>query len=136
MRPSSLACALACSCTPAVAAVHVVTADGMRFEPEAITLYQGDTVRFVNAGGAGNVHNVHADDNSFVCALNCNTNTAPSAQPWQDTVRFNRLGTLGYYCDQHGNLTSGMRGSITVIDRIFVDGFDPPPAAAGGDASP
>jgi len=39
-------------------------------------------------------------------------------------VRFNQLGTIGYYCDQHGDTTSGMRGAITVIDRVFVDGFD------------
>jgi hypothetical protein len=44
-------------------------------------------------------------------------------------VRFTTLGTFGYFCDQHGDLTSGMRGSITVIDRVFVDSFDevPPP---------
>ena len=45
-------------------------------------------------------------------------------EPWQVSVRFNRLGTIGYYCDQHGDLTSGMRGAVTVIDRIFVDGFE------------
>lgn len=122
---------LAAACAPAAGAVHVVVADGMQFVPEAITIHQGDAIRFVNVGGADNVHNVHADDNSFVCGLNCNTNTAPSAEPWQNTVRFNRLGTLGYYCDQHGNLGSGMRGSITVIDRVFVDGFDALPDAGG-----
>lgn len=131
------AAALGCTGAPAFAAVYVVTADGMRFVPEAITIYQGDTIRFVNVGGADNVHNVHADDNSFICGANCNTNTSPSALPWQHNVRFNRLGTLGYYCDQHGNLTSGMRGSITVIDRIFVDGFDAaPPASLPDDGDP
>ena len=43
---------------------------------------------------------------------------------WSVVVRFNQLGTIGYYCDQHGDTTSGMRGAITVIDRVFVDGFD------------
>ncbi|HJT98306.1 MAG TPA: plastocyanin/azurin family copper-binding protein [Rhodanobacteraceae bacterium] len=104
------------------AAIYVVTANpDMTFTPESITIHQGDAIRFENAGG---VHNVHADDDSFICALNCNTNTAPSDLPWSVVVRFNHLGTIGYYCDQHGNTTSGMRGSITVIDRIFVDGFD------------
>jgi plastocyanin len=121
----SLALALASS-AGARAAVYVVTAnEDMTFTPASITIHQGDAIRFENAGG---VHNVHADDDSFICSLNCNTNNAPSDQPWSVVVRFNRLGTLGYFCDEHGNTTSGMRGSVTVIDRVFVDGFDGSPA--------
>ena len=122
--------ALACA-VPAISAqatVYVVTANpDMTFTPADITIYQGDAIRFENAGG---LHNVHADDNRFICSINCTTNNAPSELPWSVVVRFTRLGTIGYYCDQHGNTTSGMRGSVTVIDRIFVDGFDtftPPP---------
>ncbi|MBZ0223948.1 MAG: hypothetical protein K8F35_13065 [Dokdonella sp.] len=106
----------------AQATVHVVTAnDDMTFTPAQLTIHQGDIVRFVNGGG---LHNVRADDDSFICALDCNLHGAPSAQLWQVSRQFNRLGTIGYYCEQHGDLTSGMRGSITVIDRVFVDGFD------------
>ena len=106
----------------AAAAVHVVTANpDMTFTPATLTIHQYDIVRFVNGGG---LHNVHADDGSFVCALDCSLHTAPSAQPWQVSRQFNRLGTIGYYCEQHGDQSSGMRGSITVIDRLFVDGFD------------
>ena len=120
IRLAALACtALASS---AQATVYVVTANpDMTFTPASITLHQGDAIRFENAGG---LHNVHADDNRFICSLNCSTNNAPSELPWSVVVRFNQLGTIGYYCDQHGNTTSGMRGSVTVIDRIFVDGFD------------
>ena len=115
------------------AAVHVVTANpDMTFTPATLTIYQGDVIRFENAGG---LHNVHADDGSFICSLDCNLHHAPSSQPWSDNVRFNRLGTIGYYCEQHGNLTSGMRGSITVIDRIFVDGFDASGASSAGDVA-
>ena len=96
----------------------------MTFTPASLVIHQHDTVRFVNGGG---LHNVHADDNSFVCGLDCNLHTAPSAQPWQVSRRFDRLGTLGYYCDAHGSTSSGMRGEITVIDRILVDGFDGAP---------
>jgi plastocyanin len=123
----SLALALL-ACGSGHATVYVVTAnEDMTFQPDTITIYQGDSIRFVNDGG---VHNVHADNNRFICSINCTTNNAPSDAPWSVVVRFNQLGTVGYYCDQHGNLTSGMRGSIVVIDRIFVDGFDagPPPA--------
>jgi plastocyanin len=113
-------------CASAPAAIYVVTAnEDMTFTPASITIHQGDAIRFENAGG---VHNVHADDDSFICSLNCNTSNAPSDLPWSVVVRFNRLGTTGYFCDEHGNTTSGMRGSVTVIDRVFVDGFDGSPA--------
>ena len=107
---------------------YVVTANpDMTFTPASITIYQGDKIRFENAGG---LHNLIADDGSFACGFNCNTNTAPSNRPWVYTIPFNSPGTFGYYCEQHGDLTSGMRGSVTVIDRIFVDGFDTLPPAA------
>ena len=109
------------------ATVHVViAAPDMTFRPASITIHQGDSIRFENHGG---VHNVHADNNRFICSINCTTNNAPSDEPWSVVVRFTTLGTFGYFCDQHGDLMSGMRGSITVIDRVFVDSFDdgPPP---------
>jgi hypothetical protein len=67
---------------------------------------------------------VRADNNSFWCADDCSLHRAPSSGPWQDTITFNTLGTFGYYCEQHGDLSSGMRGTIIVIDRVFVDGFE------------
>lgn len=110
--------------TPAArATVYAVTANpDLTFTPASITIRQGDSIRFSNAGG---VHNVHADNNRFICSVNCTTDNAPSGDAWSDVVRFNQVGTFGYYCDQHGNTTSGMRGSITVLDSIFADGFDP-----------
>ncbi|HET6546165.1 MAG TPA: plastocyanin/azurin family copper-binding protein [Rhodanobacteraceae bacterium] len=111
-----------------VVAIHAanfaVTANpDLTFTPAELTIHQGDTVTFRNAGG---VHNVHADNDRFICSVNCTTNNAPSDLPWSATVLFNRTGSFGYYCEAHGDLTGGMRGSITVIDRIFVDGFDTP----------
>lgn len=109
-------------CATAQARTFIVSANrDLTFTPASITIYKGDTIRFVNRGG---LHNVHADDNRFICSVNCSTNNAPSDLMWSVVVRFNQLGTIGYYCDQHGDTTSGMRGSITVIDRVFVDGFD------------
>ena len=120
--------ALAFAAAGAHAAAYVVTAnEDMTFTPATLTIYQGDVVTFRNGGG---LHNVHADDGSFVCAVDCNLHTAPSATPWHVSRQFNRLGTIGYYCAQHGNVSSGMRGSITVIDRVFVDGFDAEPGVA------
>jgi plastocyanin len=117
---------LATVCATAHARVHVVLAEpDMTFRPASVTLYQGDSIRFMNYGG---VHNVHADNNRFICSINCTTSNAPSDLPWSVVVRFTTLGTFGYFCDQHGNLTSGMRGSITVVDGIFTDGFDTGPS--------
>ena len=125
-RRSLLAFALALAGTNANARVHVVIAEpDMTFRPAAVTIYQGDSIRFMNYGG---VHNVHADNNRFVCSINCTTNNTPSDEPWSVVVRFTTIGTFGYFCDQHGNLTSGMRGSITVVDGLFTDGFDTGPS--------
>lgn len=119
-----VALALLALASPAHTMVWTVTANpDMTFTPGYLLIYQGDTVRFVNAGG---LHNVHADDNRFVCSLNCTTHNAPSVEAWQATVRFGRLGSFGYYCEAHGDLTRGMRGMIEVIDRVFVDGFEAP----------
>ncbi|HEY6941351.1 cupredoxin domain-containing protein [Dokdonella sp.] len=113
---------LACCAAQAQARSFTVTAnEDMTFSPAQIEIYQGDTIRFVNNGG---LHNVRADDGSFTCALDCNLHNAPSSQHWQVSVRFNRLGDVGYYCEQHGDLTSGMRGAVTVLDRILVAGFE------------
>jgi plastocyanin len=100
---------------------EVVANPDMTFTPASLVIYQYDRVVFRNGGG---LHNVVADDNRFRCAINCNTNTAPSSQPWSSGLQFTRLGSIGYFCEQHGDTTSGMRGLITVIDRVFVDGFE------------
>ncbi|MGA8278601.1 MAG: plastocyanin/azurin family copper-binding protein [Rhodanobacteraceae bacterium] len=106
----------------AQAANYVVTANpDLTFSPAEITIHQGDTITFRNAGG---VHNVHADNDRFICSINCTTNNAPSGELWSSTVRFNQTGTFGYYCETHGDLNGGMRGSIRVLDLIFFDGFE------------
>jgi plastocyanin len=107
---------------PAEATIYLVTANpDLTFTPASLTIYQGDSVVFKNAGG---LHNVVADDNRFKCAVNCTSQNAPSAQLWSATIHFTRLGDLGYYCEQHGNTMIGMRGMISTIDRVFVDGFE------------
>jgi plastocyanin len=123
----ALASALAAgACASAHGRVHLVVAEpDMTFHPASITIYQNDSIRFMNYGG---VHNVHADNNRFICSINCTTMNAPSDEPWSVVVRFTTLGTFGYFCDQHGDLTSGMRGSITVVDGIYTDGFDTGPS--------
>jgi len=106
------------------ATTWLVTANSdMTFTPSSLTIYQQDQVTFRNGSG---LHNVHADNDSFVCGDDCSLHTGPSSNAWQHTLKFNALGTVGYFCDEHGDLTTGMRGSISVIDRVFVDGFEAP----------
>jgi len=117
---------IALSCAGnASATTYLVTANpDITFTPASLKIRQGDRIRFENAGG---LHNVIADDGSFACGFNCNTNTSPSDRPWSYTISFNRVGTFGYYCEQHGNLTSGMRGQVIVLDNVFFDGFESAP---------
>jgi plastocyanin len=85
------------------------------FSPQTITIQKGDTIAFINRGG---LHNVVADDSSFRCARGCdgkpggNGNT--SGSNWVASVTFNTLGTIGYYCEQHGAPGQGMFGTIHV----------------------
>jgi plastocyanin len=111
----------------AFAADHRVTVGGttgsgaytypvLMFNPPAVTIDPGDTVTFVNAGGAP--HNVDADDGSFRCANGCDGaggDGSPSASNWSSTVTFGAAtaGTIiHYHCDVHGSV--GMTGTITV----------------------
>jgi plastocyanin len=85
----------------------------LQFSPRNLTITAGDTVTFVNAGGAQ--HNVHADDNSFRCAAGCDDaggNGAISDGDWTFVRTFNTAGVVKYHCDEHASM--GMTGTITV----------------------
>ncbi|WP_395683818.1 hypothetical protein [Dokdonella sp.] len=113
------ACSLA---TPLFAASHTVNVGpGVSYSPATLTIALGDTVRFRNRGG---LHNVVADDLSFRCARGCDGtggNGAPSSDLWFVDIVFNQLGEVGYYCEQHGSPTDGMRGTIVVLPSTPVD---------------
>ena len=98
--------------------VTVLGGAAMAFSPPSVTINKGDSITFTYGGGFL-PHNVRADNNSFRCAVGCdgaggNGNVTSAA--WSSTVTFNQAGTFGYYCEEHGNLNGGMRGSITVND--------------------
>lgn len=99
----------------AAAATHVVdVGPALVFSPALLEVVAGDTVRFRNRGG---LHNVVANDRSFRCARGCDGrggNGAPSNELWHVDVVFPTPGTVGYYCEQHGSPTEGMRGTIVV----------------------
>jgi len=86
------------------------------FNPATIAVNVGDTVAFVNKGG---FHNVVADDNSFRCALGCDGdgqggNGNVSSLNWVASITVAHVGTIGYFCEAHGQPGQGMFGTITV----------------------
>lgn len=106
------------------AATHVVNVGpGATFSPATLEVAVGDTVRFRNRGG---LHNVVADDLSFRCAHGCDGDGsggdgAPSSEIWFADVTFSTIASVGYYCEQHGSPTEGMRGTIVVLPSTPVE---------------
>lgn len=110
--------------TTALAADQTVTATSSNeFTPAAVTVNQGETVTWVNAGGD---HNVKFDDGSF------EQPSEPSGSAWTVARRFDTPGTFRYYCEEHGGPGGvGMSGTVTVQASAPPPGetVPPPPAA-------
>ncbi|HSE12531.1 MAG TPA: plastocyanin/azurin family copper-binding protein [Rudaea sp.] len=101
---------------PCRAVDHLVNVNDDNFDPKVLTINAGDTVTFKQAGN-GDAHNVHADDESFRCAIGCRGDGSgatgdPTRQSWSDTLTFSTPGVIGYKCDVHAPM--GMVGLITV----------------------
>jgi len=89
---------------------------GFAFAPAEVTVRQGDTVRFTNAGG---FHNVKADDNSFEHPAE------PISDPWVFDLVVSQPGDIRYFCEAHGGPGGvGMAGVVRVLDVVFADGFE------------
>jgi len=90
------------------AATHDVSVFDNRFEPNNITITEGDTVRWTNAAG-GNPHDVTADDGSF-------SNPEGTVPSFVYSRTFNSVDEIRYYCTLHGSRGgAGMSGQISVI---------------------
>ena len=86
---------------------HTITASGMAFTPNALTINQGDTVVFDNVSG---FHNVNGTQATF--ATNpASFGNAAAAAPWTYTFVFTVTGNYAYMCDVHG---ANMSGAISV----------------------
>jgi plastocyanin len=105
--------ALVVAVAPALAAQdHTITALGNNtFDRTDLTIAAGDRVRFQNADGR---HNFSFEDNQEYPA----TPQLPTEPGWaaEQSRTFTTAGSYRYFCEQHGSLTSGMRGTITVND--------------------
>jgi plastocyanin len=92
--------------TPALGA-NVTATPSSTFTPKDVTITQGDSVNWTNAGG---FHNVAFDDDSFIQP------NPFSADPWVVSRTFNTAGTFRYYCQVHGGKNGvGMSGTVTVL---------------------
>lgn len=124
---------------PGMAAEHTVFAQpNFTFEPSELTIEEGDTVTWTNAGG---FHNVRADDDDFRCADGCDEdkgNGDPSTDPWSFSLVFAEAGMIPYYCEIHGAPNGiGMSGVVEVVSgSIFDDGFESSDTSAWSDTIP
>jgi plastocyanin len=110
---------MALAACPAMAANQDVTATGGNaFSPQVVTINQGDTVTWRNAGG---LHNVAFDDGSFI-------QPSPwSGAAWTVMRSFDTVGSFRYYCQVHGGQGGlGMSGTVVVAQA---------PVSGGGDRS-
>jgi plastocyanin len=88
----------------ATAADQSVTATAnSTFAPATVTVNQGDSVTWTNAGG---YHNVRFDDGSFL--------QPPTISPdaWTVSRTFDAVGSFTYFCEAH--VLVGMTGTVNV----------------------
>jgi plastocyanin len=89
-----------------------ITISGTSFSPSTVTVQAGQPVCWTWSQSVS--HNVHADDDSF-------TSGAPDNQGNFQTT-FNTPGTYGFYCQVHGSISGGMRGTVVVQGSTGGDG--------------
>lgn len=106
-RLVALAATLALACGDATGPTTVdVTIQDDAFNPSAVSISAGSTVRWTWATGNANPHDLTWVDVGVTGVAAQNTGT------YQRT--FNIAGTFQYYCVIHGTPTTGMRGAVTV----------------------
>lgn len=85
---------------------------GNAYVPGTVTISVGDTVTFRQVGGFHNVVSNPGAITAFRCGPSgCDGvgggNGEPGGGKWQQTVTFPDAGTIGYFCDVHGQSMSG-----------------------------
>jgi plastocyanin len=108
---------LALPAAGAFAATHNVTVGGagLTFSPASITIPQGDTVTFTNAGG---FHNAVSDDAGVTFSSG-----AADGSGWTFTTP-PLNATVGYHCTVHGSVGGGMFGTINVVIPVQLQSFE------------
>jgi len=123
---------------------QVVARNGpRRFDPATLEINVGDTVTFVNDPADPGFHNAQSNPEAvtqFRCAHGCDGdgnggNGDASNDPWEATVTFDTAGTVGYYCEIHGDPGGGgMSGVITVVGSGGAPSIDVTPQTLAGEA--
>lgn len=99
---------------PASAVDQTITAQpSIQWSPDEVTIDQGDTVTWNNAGGT---HNVEFDDGSYT------EPPTPRPDDWSVNRTFDTPGIFRFHCGLHGQAMSGV---VRVRDAT---GTVPPPA--------
>jgi len=86
---------------------------GLVFVPDALTIKSGESVTFTN--NAGFPHNIVFDEDEVPDGANAEALSKEdylNAPGETYTVKFDKAGTYGYYCEPHRG--AGMKGKITV----------------------
>jgi len=86
---------------------------GLVFVPDALTVKSGEAVTFTN--NAGFPHNIVFDEDEAPDGVNVESLSREdylNAPGETYTVKFDKAGTYGYYCEPHRG--AGMKGKITV----------------------
>lgn len=116
---AGLTCSALAGATALAADQTVTATSSNEFTPAAVSVNQGETVTWVNAGGD---HNVKFDDGSF------EQPGEPSGSAWTVARRFDTPGTFRYYCEAHGGPGGGgMSGTVTVQASATTPGEAAPP---------
>ena len=108
---------LICSMASSVmATIHTVNAGSYYYSPSALTIDQGDTVKWINDGGT---HDVNADINSqtlmsFNNPVSFQSSATSSVGAVIYTYIFTVPGTYNYDCSIGSHAAAGMVGSIIV----------------------
>jgi plastocyanin len=92
-----------------------ITITGTSFSPSTVTVDPGQPVCWTWSQSAQ--HNIHGDDDSF-------TSGAPAANGTFQTT-FTAPGSHGYYCQVHGSISGGMRGTVIVREADNGGGSGP-----------
>jgi len=108
-----LTCFMASS---AMATIHTVNAGSYYYTPSALTINQGDTVKWINDGGT---HDVNADINSITLVsfnnpVSFQSSATSSVGAVIYTYVFTVPGTYNYDCSIGSHAQAGMVGSIIV----------------------
>jgi plastocyanin len=135
--------ALALFAVTASAVDHEVLARNgpRRFDPATLEINVGDTVTFRNDPADPGFHNAQSNPDAvtqFRCANGCDGdggNGDASNDLWEGTVTFDTVGTVGFYCEIHGDPDGGgMSGVITVVQTGGAPSIDVTPGTLAGEA--